>query len=329
MKPQKKQKRPNLPPGPPDSAVEIGSRTPERGGWMPEDRGDRFVFVTAVLGLAVVIYLLFFFEFRSRLTEANIVGKIRTDSTVRRRHAKTLHWHDVRGQDTIYLRDIVYTPRDTLAVVTFNDGKTLELKPDSMVQFDEVTSDGLQINLFDFTTFRLIPYPKTVRSTLLADPRPLELRHAEYTQRLDSRLKRGLNLERFRKLSPVSLVLDRLSDYTVILVRPENKTYNLSTSRWLQYVWTPIPLENVDFQLHISLDPQFRRFQTHRSKAYKLLVQFDSPNEYFWRIKATQGREHIYSNVGAFTFAEGKGLKKRVILNADPDKKAPSEPSPQ
>jgi hypothetical protein len=59
-------------------------------------------------------------------------------------------------------------------MVTFVDGRTLELRPDTMVQFDESTVDGIQITLFDLGLFRLIPYPKVKRSDLLPDPRPLD-----------------------------------------------------------------------------------------------------------------------------------------------------------
>ncbi len=290
------------------------------GGLLPEDPKDRILIFLSLAGLVVVFYLLFFWERSTLVNGGKVVGVLRTDRMVRRRHARNLHWHDLKRQETIYLQDIVYTPRGSQAVVTFADGRTLELKQDSMVQFDELTVDGIQITLFDLSDkereqqdfFRLVPYPKIVKTNLLQDPGGLELRQSEYSDRLKKALSKPLEIARVKRTVMPRFVLDQLKDYTVRLVRPENKEFNLATNRWVQAVWTPVPLPDVKFELQISVDSDFGKFLTHRAKKNQLLVQFENPGRYYWRIKAIQGADHIYSRVGAFSLSYGGGIKRRI-----------------
>lgn len=322
----KPQKKKPLPENGQETVIEIGQEKDPSSGWLPEGAGDRAIFLAASLGLCAVLHLLFFHNPNAMLTESNVIAKIRTEKMVRRRHAKTLSWQAIQGEEKIFLRDIVYVPKDTVAFVTFLDGKTLELKPDSMVQFDETSVDGIEITLFDLVGFQITPYPKITRSVFLENPRPLELRHSEFSDRLTEHLQKNLNLSKFKPLKPSELVLNRLSDYDLVLIKPENKVYDISRNRWLQHLWTPIPLTDVKFELHTSLDPKFRRFQSQRPKAYKLIVQFDKPGEYFWRVKATRGTETLFSNVGSFTISEGRGTRKRTFMVA-PETSAPSTPN--
>lgn len=303
------------PPGPPPAEVPLEIGNSEKRSWLPEEKGDRTILLFASLGLVAVLYLLFFYNPHGPLSNAVEVGTLRTDSMVRRRHAKTLYWHDLRREGIIYLRDIVYTPKDSMAIVTFKDGRTLELKPDTMVQFDEITVDGIQITLFDLSLFRLIPYPKVDRSNTLPDPRPLELRQGEFTARLTDKIKGPINLAKLRKIDLSPFILNRLSDYLVVLLRPENKVYNLKANRWLQTLWTPVPVDGVLYELQVGQDPAFKRYLAHRPKKNKLLVQFESTGKYFWRVKAHKDDEFVFSETGGFVLSDTAGERKRTIFS--------------
>lgn len=315
MAPKGKMTKPPLPPGRPP----VDAR--EQAGLLPEDPKDRILIWISAIGLVVVFYLLFFWENYSGFKGAKVVGILRTDRMVRRRHARTLHWHDLKRQDTVFYQDIVYTPKDTQAVVTFADGRTLDLKPDSMVQFDELTVDGIQITLFDPAErkkenreiFRLVPYPKIVKTNLLTDPGPLELRQSEFSDRLKKHVSEPVDIARPRKVSRVPFELDQLSDYQVVLLRPENQVFDIRASRWVQALWTPLPFSSVKYEMQLSSDDSFGTFSTHKAKQNQLVVQFENAGKYYWRVKAYRGDEATYSKVGVFVMSRSGGGKSRML----------------
>jgi len=320
MAPKGKPHTPPLPPGRPPANARVPG---EQKGMLPEDPKDRILIWVSIVGLVVVFYLLFFWESYSAFKGAKVVGILRTDRMVRRRHSRTLHWHDLKRQDTVFFQDIVYTPKDSQATVTFSDGRTLDLKPDSMVQFDELTVDGIQITLFDSGEkqkenrefFRLVPYPKVVKTNLLTDPGPLELRQSEFGDRIKKHMGEPVGLARLRKVGKVPFALDRLTDYQVVLLRPENQVFDIRVSRWIQALWTVIPLGSVKYELQMSQDDSFGEFVTHKAKSNQLVVQFENPGKYYWRIKAIRGDEVSYSKAGAFVMSRSNGVKSRMLTN--------------
>jgi len=319
-----RKKTPALPPSRPPAHMGSGTPGPAgEPGFLPEDPKDRILIWVSVTGLLVVFYLLFFWDNYAGVKDAKVVGVLRTDRSVRRRHSRTLHWHDLKRQDTVYFQDIVYTPKDTQAVVTFADGRTLDLKPDSMVQFDELTVDGIQITLFDLPEkmkqqrefFRLVPFPKVVKTNLLADPSALELRQGEFSDRVRKHFARPLNLSRLARIDRVPFSLNRMTDYQIRLLRPENKVFDMRSNRWIQHIWTPLPVDGVKYEIQVSVEPSFGRYLTHKAKKYQLLIQYEKAAKYFWRVKGHKEDDFVYSKVGSFTFSETRGEKKRYMLN--------------
>jgi len=146
-----------------------------------------------------------------------VVGQIKVQGSVRRRVARSLHWANLTD-GTVHLKDIVYTPRDSRAVVTFKNGKTLEMEPDSMVQFDELNSGEVEISLLNLGT-NLLPVPKDSKMGFLSDIRSLELRQGELSARLAEYSRHDLGLKEPQKLKHHNFDSGRLSDFELRLLK--------------------------------------------------------------------------------------------------------------
>jgi len=114
--------------------------------FLPDSAGDRLMLIIASIVLSVTGYYLFVQVPEIGIDKGAIaIGKIQTDKVVRRRHSGSLRWENISKEGTIYLRDVVYTPKDTWAEFAWSDKMSLRVEPESMVQFDKVNMDQVQI----------------------------------------------------------------------------------------------------------------------------------------------------------------------------------------
>ena len=292
---------------------------------IPEEKNDRWVLLLAFICLFVSSYFLFFHQSSIQIADGAIpIGTLRTDGTVRVRHAKNLYWGNVNSDSTVYLRDIIYTPKDTTAEFVWND-KRLVLEPESMVQFDEVSMDRMEIVLMEgkvkgdanvtkniiikkAEVFEIIPSPKRARSEL-ADVETLELRQLELNKQWLKVLERKLDIEPMLSLQSPNIYLNRLTDYKIRLISPAAKEYNISQTRWVPMKWTAPPLSGVSYEIEVSRNSDFKRVISHPSNNVEVHIQFEGEGEWYWKVKAVKGKEFIYSEDSHLTLVEKGGIK--------------------
>jgi len=285
----------------------------------PEYTSDRWLLGISLLGFLLSLYLLFFFTFHGELDESMKVGVLRTEKSVQRRHAKRLRWADIEAEGDIYFKDLVYVPKSTKAVVTLKNGRVLNLEPDSMVQFDEFLLDGIQISLFDFGLFRLMPYPRVKRLEGLPDPRPLELLHEQTTDRLRAQLKRSPAREPLGTLDAL-VPLDNCKDYDIRIISPLDEKFNLRKNQWLNLAWTPVPLKGVEYQIQVARRSDFKNALVHKTRSTRLVIQFDDQGTYFWRISAKCAIDANKSETHKFGMALKGGKEKAFVAEISHDR---------
>jgi hypothetical protein len=110
---------------------------------------DRGVLLLSFLAILFLSYFLFFQQNKLSVSSLQVVGTIQTDGILQRRQPRSLGWEDIKTDSQIYLKDFIYVPKNTKATIVLKNKKTLELESDSMIQFDEIFQDQIQISLLD------------------------------------------------------------------------------------------------------------------------------------------------------------------------------------
>lgn len=288
------------------------------------NHGDRLLLVLAFFLFSYSSYFLSHYSFENQVPEGAVeLGTLKSSGVVRRRHARTLHWANVAKEGSVYLGDIIYTPKNTTAEVSWGKNEKIELEPDSMVQFDEVTLNRVSILLMEGKikqhgtktnaisvkkveeVFRVMPYPKTSQLTLdgdnLAD---LEKQKTELDEKLKPLLANKLTLEEYAKVTPLPEEKKKLSDFTLTLTSPKQEKFDLGKNSWMTMAWHAIPIKGIVYQLELSREKDFGRVVSHKTNSNELGIQFEDPGTYYWRVKAFSGREEIQSDINQFTLID-------------------------
>lgn len=265
---------------------------------------DKILILIAGISFLIAGYFLFFGMPRSWFANMQVIGEIESSTSIRRRHSGTLSWQTLNGTNKIYLRDIVYVPKDSTASVKFG-AKSFTLPADTMVQFDESSIDQFEITLLELKTNNTVPMALPVHkanlSNLLPELSAFELRLSELKARTFSSIYEAAQLAKAFPMLPNQFALEKISDYEIRLVEPQPERYNLRAFRWMKMSWSPVPLEGVSYVLEVSKDSRFRRNLPYKTKTNKLLVQFDDEATFYWRVRGTKGNDETISEALSFT----------------------------
>lgn len=263
------------------------------------------------------------------------LGMIETSGSIRRRHAKSLAWGDVKGTSKLYLRDIVITPKEVGATVSWGKGQSLFIEPDTMVQFDEVTNDRVQIVLFEGKVkqaapkpvasgapaapiqsvvvkkeemVRIIPYPRTVKLQEFVKNDGSDAILSSLSQKLEVLLKKQLTFLPLAGVEMKKLQLDKVTDFQIRLLSPARTQYNLRKNKWIQFAWHFPLVDGVEFQIEISKELTFERMLSHKTVKQELELQFEDPAIYYWRVKALKNGETQTSLISNFEMFNKSGV---------------------
>ncbi len=264
---------------------------------------DKILILIAGISFVISGYFLFFGIPRSWFANMQVIGQIETSGSIRRRHSGTLSWQTLKGTNQIYLRDIVYVPKDGSASVKFGP-RSFTLPADTMVQFDESSTDQFEITLLELKTIPVplaLPVHKANLSNLLPELSAFELRLSELKERTFSSIYEAAQLQKAFPMLPNQFSLEKISDYEIRLVEPQPERYNLRAFRWMKMSWSPVPLEGVSYTLEVSKDSRFRRNLPYKTKTNKLLVQFDDEATFYWRVRGMKGNDETISEALSFT----------------------------
>ncbi|NBX92013.1 MAG: hypothetical protein EB120_02070 [Proteobacteria bacterium] len=150
------------------------------------------------------------------LKDAIKIGVLETSNAVQVRHAKALSWDRIRRRGNVYQKDMVYAPKGSSAVITLSKDEKLFLESDSMVEFDNVSSDRMNVLLLEGeakvvskdpngneqsiqieknVVIPVLPYPKVdAVSTFFVDPELWAKEQGQLTQVMRAETSKNLNL---------------------------------------------------------------------------------------------------------------------------------------
>lgn len=296
------------------------------GDYIPHTLGDRLLVLGAAICFGLSLQYLVNDQPQLHAPDASFkVGLIESQGLFRRRHAGTLGWAQLKGQAELYLRDIVYTAPGTVAVVKMQDGRVVQLPPDSLIQFDEMTVRNLEVVLKDQIaekkqrlTFQLIPLPVSTQLPDVVTSRELESTMGKLLA------KRREIAGQQTEIKPIVAFntesgLDKLTHFKIEAVTPvNNDTFRISTSDWLTLRWTPVPVNDIRYYIEISQTPTFLKRLTLVTYGNEIKMQVNNAGTYYWRITATQGRKQVVSGSNYFNVAlRSDELREEVLSETD------------
>ena len=283
-----------------------------------ESRIDRWlVSLGLVLGF-LSAGLLFWGSSDSGLLEGlQPVGTLVTQNGVQRRHSKSLSWSKIAKSGKLYPKDVVYTPAQSSAEVQMGNSQKLILEPESMVEFDTVTSGTFNVVLVQGIakiqsekgeeTKILVKEEETSSVTpvlkrpslpfLLVDLQAWRIQQGELIQVLGKLGSNSKILEEEKgSLAPAEL---KSLQYFKVGLAPVLTKTGEENSEWQILRWSEIPLSGVLYEVEISRDENFKRAIRQDSlKNRTLEVQLLDPGQYFWRVKAKHSGNQIQSALG-------------------------------
>ncbi len=110
----------------------------------------------------------------------------------------------------------------------------------------------------------------------------------------------------YRVFPPDLYELSRFDDYALRPSLPiPGSVYQLeSKPKCLEFVWTQIPVEGVRYTLEVAKTRGFNFYRSFGSETNSLRIQANTKGEYFWRVKASLGREQTASALSTFMVLE-------------------------
>lgn len=100
--------------------------------------------------------------------------------------------------------------------------------------------------------------------------------------------------------------LSRFDDYALRPSLPlPGSVYQLEQGpKCVKFVWTQIPVEGVRYTLEVAKTRNFAFYRSFGSETNSLRIQANTKGEYFWRVKAEEGRNQTSSELSTFQVLE-------------------------
>jgi hypothetical protein len=291
-------------------------------------RGDWFLIFLALLGLLCAVLYMIGTKLKHS-GQGTVFGDLVTPGIVKRRKDRDLEWENIGGRQVVYLKDRIYTPEGMIATITTPDGQTIEIEPNTMIVLDEHTREHMAITVLagDFKTKsgavlsdrkRLSDFPPSERDRyLLPIVLPPDLfppapgRLAEITSLETQWSNEDKNWKRLRRgddsllkvhPSPGRLSPIEVTDFELQLLKPAPEANVIADkSPWLNFRWTSIPLEGVQYTLQIK--GTGAPILSHITSKRSLYVQLDAKGTFHWQVTAKRGAEKILSPLRTFTLS--------------------------
>jgi len=280
------------------------------------------------LGIALAFLaagLLLFNSAESGLMEGlEPIGKLVTVNGVQRRHSRALSWSKIIREDKLYPKDMVYTPPNSSAEVFLNTSEKLILEPESMVEFDSVTSGTFNVVLVQGiakiqseknkeTKVLVKEEPVTAVAPVVKRP-PMPMLFVDVPSwekkqvELFEGASRSLQLSSLLPEKPFSQLAEQanqsLEDFSISL-GPATTILDENKSLWYILKWSKIPLPGIVFEFEISREESFRRSIKQDLITQRMVeIQLAEPGKYFWRVKAKGANSQIESNTGILETGE-------------------------
>ncbi|MFM8268887.1 MAG: hypothetical protein ACKN9V_01770 [Pseudomonadota bacterium] len=291
-----------------------------------ESRTDRFLLLLGfLLSLIVGSLLVTQSQDTEMLSKSPVIGTIKTLTGVNRRHARALSWSKIEKESKLYLKDMIYTPPQSSAEVILNSNEKLNLEPDSMVEFDSVSSARFNIVLLqgaaqlvsdkgtksvlpktDAVEVRMNEAQKPQLPVFFIDTKSWESSQKELLQSAYVALQ-PLKMLPESSLKALQLNLTSVLDYKVGLT-PAKLISNSSDGPWFKLSWTALPIKGTNYEVEVSRNSQFNPSIKHETSQSTLEVQFLEEGSHYWRVTARNETDKNQSSVDSLIVPPFKKL---------------------
>lgn len=250
----------------------------------------------------------------------DFIAKVDSPSGVLVRHATEIDWREVK-QAKLFHGSLVEVPANSTAVLKIGQHQEEPLEAGSIVrvsqehghtltetalkrdvrtgalEFRKTTEVGKTLGL-DTAEVRLL--------TPLTEPTLDKPKIRKLGAEIQKSYDRVLTLEyvvantRYPKLH----VFGAFDDFSVRPINPPIGTMykpTLTQSPCIGFVWSPIPLDAVNYVLEISKTHNFEYFRSFSTSKNYMFVRMNEPSDYFWRIRAMQGSQTLIGETARFT----------------------------
>ena len=269
------------------------------------------------------------------------LGLIDSGPTLKVRHARSLSWQDIGHDAPLYLHDTLATPTTGTSKIRVYAPKAegepqdallthpkdplptqvVELPPNSLIRLETSGSSSIAFTLLASSGHVWHPHIKRSVQERFVEVTAIEDRFQDLSRRHQQLVRAKIAAPRLKALRP-DLALDQLRFYDLVVLGPQNKTYPLSATHWLEMRWTPIPIPGVKYTVLIDRDPTFANFLTHSTLKNTLQIQFETAGKYFWKVRAQLQGQFIVSGVHQFALVSkeqsGDGLWNKLDSQTDP-----------
>ena len=126
------------------------------------------------------------------------------------------------------------------------------------------------------------------RKPLLAIPISLEASSASLKERTRKALSEELAVQPVAPIpAPPTLLRPEFHDYAVQLVAPSHRS--VSHNATVSFSWTPVPVPDVQYEINVSRDPDFKQSLWYPLKDNQVQADLMIKGDYYWRIKVRHG----------------------------------------
>lgn len=276
----------------------------------------------SVLLIMVSGFFLFRNSHQNQLVDGlSTIGELYAEGKISRRHSKSLSWQKIQGESKVFDRDMVFTPKDTHAVVTLPDGSTLVLEPESLVEFGARIQERFPIVIFSGKAKLIDPIskkeeiltpPVSTSQLMLApvkeepvipifiEPDLLKGSQLSLLNQIEAIEAQPLPIVPEIDLLPAQLEMDSLLDYQLTLDTPRPGNQRNNREFWLSLKWSPVPLEGVKYVLELSRTPDFSGSMTYQTIQSEIELHLYDSGKYFWRVTSLRGKEELRSLTQSF-----------------------------
>lgn len=250
----------------------------------------------------------------------DFIAEVSSPTGVLVRHGSEIDWREV-NQAKLFDGSLVEVPLHGSAVlkighhqeetleagsivrVSQEDGRTLTetaLKRDARtgaLEFRKTTEVGKNLGV-DTAEVRLL--------TPMAEPTADVPKIRRLGSEIQKSYDRTLTLEYVvaNTRYPQLHVFGAFDDFSVRPINPPIGTMykpTLTQSPCIGFVWSPIPVNAVNYVLEISKTHNFEYFRSFSTAKNFMYVRMNEPSDYFWRIRALHGSQTLIGETARFT----------------------------
>jgi hypothetical protein len=251
-------------------------------------------------------------QFAKDTDERRIIGRIISiRNVVKRKYDNSLVWYNIEEGTPLYEDDWIFTGAGSKVVIQFNDGGTLTIEPDSIIVLNQekgklnlsLAHGSFLADLKSDTSITIDNNGK--KETITASKSKVKVVDTKSLSKI-AILEGTAEIAGQKIKENEQVQVDEKGvtkqELFVILNEPESySTHWYEDGQKVKFSWeTSVDVD--EYTLEMSQDPDFTNPTRKAVKTNSYEFPIRKLGTYYWRVKATKGKESVFSDGYAFTF---------------------------